>query len=309
MFDEASAKLQLLKFSNSFWRYGYPPEWHKFKPWFTSSALAPIKIWLGIAPVVVALVSVLPIEVLVGTLEVKLGGEFVPPFSFLLSLIAAIVYLFSYAVFALRCPQFIRQHPPQFDRLPENTTNTDLARQYRTLALNGLPRQHTTQSGRTFVRREAGNFADNQLDDSVSNCPEISDVKEMEELWNAKASYSSKALTSTGYFPLTANPISDANKRYYQPDGAGGFKFKMSDYEVRKDVANLIFVPDLQISKRTDDPNFISTKTYTNVYYTLSESRAVGRAIVWATLCLSSALGLIVVVQIIGRGLKVFLAL
>lgn len=309
MLDEVGTKVQSLKYSSSFWRHVYPPEWHKFKPWFTSSALTPIKIWLGITPVIVGLVSVLPIRVLVGTLEVKLGGEFVPPFSFLLSFVAAIIYLLSYAVFALRCPQFVRQHPPQFDRLPENTTNTDLARQYRMLALNGLPRKHTTQSGRTFVRREAGNFADDQFDASVTNCPEISDVKEMEALWFEKASYSSKALTSTGFFPLTANPISDANKRYYQSDDTGGFKFKMSDYEVRKDIANLIFVPDLQILKRPDDPNFISTKTYTNVYYTLSESRAIGRAIVWATLCLSSSLGLIVVIQIIWRGVKVFLSL
>jgi hypothetical protein len=283
----------------------YPPEWHKLKSAFTSTALTPVKLWLFVIPFIAGLASIFPIEIVTQNIEIEFGGNFQAPFSVLLSYVGAVSYMAAYTIFSVRCPEFVKSHAPKFDNLPETTTRTEITDTIRKFTTGCLPNRFKTKSGKVFTRRAGRYFLDDEFADLDIQKVDIEDAAEFEDFWKATADYTAEKLFHENGSRLTPL-LTDCDLNLYHLTEFKEEVHPLTNTRLNEHLFNLIFVSSLRILQNKEDRNLIASLAYTALYTTLSEARAISRFIVYLLTVFSAGIGVFLVVQIVVRGFTLF---
>ncbi len=298
-------------------RWFFPPYWHTAKPLVSDEIFRLIKYWIIVCPLIVAVVSSFPVEITFPEgFKVKVGAGFVVPFSFKLSFVSALLLMAALACYKLRCPSFIQKHEARFNDFPDTLTNTNFLAEYREFCLNGLPRTITIE-GKDTLRRIHGSpyFNENLVISDknnenfharASNTLTESDLRALSLLLETSSSHAQLERISRSYLiePLITERSQKGKKNgYVLPNGAGGCQlfFELDKYkEIRNSLMFLLW-PDLSVAEN------VRIKSYTALYYSEAKTRSVSRLIFWL-LYLSGALtGLVVLAQLITRGIRVLI--
>lgn len=295
-----------LKFSTSWSRWFYPPDWHSFKPYFTNAALNPIKYWLIFIPLISGLIAMFPIQLDYQNLQIIIGGDFDFPFSLRLSYIAAISYMFAFGIYLIRMPPFVRTNPSKFDRFPESVTKTEIAKEFRKTALACLPRVFTVASGETYAKRGSGELRriEGGILDAKLVPPSLQEAQELVKYFIDSQTYTQKSLLRERHLPVNYGVV---DEQFYKNDGLGGRPLIYDDSELDQETFRLLLFPNLRLRDRESDRDFVASKTYTSLFLCLSETRAVSRLFVSIFLFFSIVLGLIVLIQIMLEGIQIIL--
>lgn len=283
----------------------YPPEWHKLKSAFTSTALTPVKLWLFVIPFIAGLVSIFPIEIVTQNIEIEFGGKFQAPFSVLLSYIGAVSYMAAYALFSLRCPDFVKSHAPKFDKLPETTTRTEITDTIRKFTTGCLPNRFKTKSGKFFTRRAGRYYLDEEFADLEIQKVDTEHAAEFQNFWKANADYTAEKLFHENGSRLTPL-LTECDLNLYDVTDFNEEIHPLYGTRLNEHLFNLIFVSSLRILQKNEDRNLIASLAYTALYTTLSEARAISRFFVYLLTVFSAGIGVFLVVQIVVRGFTLF---
>jgi len=297
-------------------RWFFPPYWHAAKPFVSDGIFRLIKYWIIVCPLIVAIVSSFPVEVTFPEgFKVVVGGNFVVPFSFKLSFVSALLLMASLACYKVRCPSFIQKHEARFSAFPDTLTNTDFLAEYREFSLGGLPRTITIE-GKVPLRRVHGGayFTENLLikgrDNQAfharaANSLTEEDLRALCLLLEASSSHAQFERISRAHFilPSLSGHAEKSKRGYFLADDGGGVAAFFQDQKY-KDVENslkLLLWPDLSVQK-----DFRNT-AFTALYFSEAKSRSVSRLVFWLMYTAGAVTGLIVLVQLITRGISVML--
>lgn len=287
--------------------YFYPLEWHRMKPAFESSALNPVKYWLIIIPFIAGLVSVFPIDINFPGANIEIGGEFQPPFNIFLSYVAAILYMISFAIFRIFCPQYVQQQKPVFSALPDGVTRTEIVDRARQAILADFSRQIKLDNGSVYLRQPGDFYKKSSVENDELFQQDVFEIREVMTKWNELSSYTAKNILLECGRRITPRETDRNQKFIFREKSEFNEEIHFLDSEnIDKNLFNMIFVPDLRILENREDRELIARMTHTALYINLSESRTVTRLIAYLLLVASSFLGLYLILQIVLRGFELF---
>ena len=298
--------LQEQKYAGWPYRVLYPLEWTSLKAVFSEAALRPVKVWLVLIPFVAGLVSTFPIEVIWPGGKIVFGGDFQPPFSFLLSYLAAVFFLFAYAIFWIRCPEFVRKHEAKYDTIPTNTTRAEVAWMIRSQCLSCLASNLKLPNGSEYLRDTSGSYRIKSSQNGPLEMPDQEDLVLLQNLWEKAANYTTRQIyreNGSRVAPILTNEVVEA---FFEDSDFGGRTHLAENGSMPVNLFNLMFAPSLRIKENKEDKELIAAAAYSALYIALSESRPIARLITSVFVLLSVILGVVVVIQITIRGLLLF---
>ncbi len=282
----------------------YPPEWHHCKGWFTSQALTPIKIWVAAIPTIAMVESIVPVTIDTKEIKFIIGGSFEAPFNIQMSYFAALSYLLSYFLFQIFCPKFVAQNPAKFDIPPESITRTDIARVFRETLIKDMPRLNKMSSGMYLKKSTYGYFKVRDVNGKKQSAPSAEEARDAESILKKTANYTSRKLIEGESFPLRVSQPEKDFSEIFERDRGGSLSWKYESTELSLNLFHAVFAPEVKLQELANDKDFVATKTYNNLYFTLSESRSIARFFMSLFFYISVVAGLAVLFQIIFRGMR-----
>ena len=295
-------------------RWFFPPYWHTAKPLMSDGIFRLIKYWIIVCPLIVAIVSSFPVEITFPEgFKIEIGDGFVVPFSFKLSFVSALLLMAGLACYKLRCPSFIQKHEARFNDFPDTLTDTDFLAEYREFSLGSLPRTISIEGKEPLKRVHGAPYfsenmyikdRDNQaIHARAANTLTENDLRTLCLLLETSSSYAQLERITRAHFiqPNWSDQLEKAKSGYLLRDGMGGFDLFFMDkkYDDINNSLKLLMWPDLFVQEGA------RVRAYTELYLSEGKSRPVSRLVFWLLYSSGAVTGLIVLVQLIMRGIRV----